>query len=956
MTVLIDAMLDLHGEQYLTSWPWSPPVWPQDPLMQPVDRWTAELVDLVAAPPVFGRLAILGWCLLDDQVAAAAQASGMLAGIARGITPAARDFLTPVGRVLLRRRAPLVALTVGELPPALDLQGVQGAGSVGPLAVAPPPAGSTRTIGHWAAASGGQVIVGQGPTSRPLFPDSVTDPVLALGWSRSERLQVMTRLSGLSRVDPDTLAVEGYGDWAPTSMAMVTPDGIVAAPGVDAGIVTWGVPDGVGPVPLPELDQASGALVAVAAGRVAALGGDRLWFREPESPWTEQAFFDHAATVITATDDHVLLGNEKGEVQLIPWEQSAREAWRPTSLRVLDGPVRFASGGGRLAIVASEKEFAVVSGAGLLARWSIAASGPTIDPSGTDVPADHSIAGVSLSHEGAIVAVSGYPLGLRFWRVDANPEVRLTSYSADTPEGEDYLGILPTVDALAAIVVARAVQPPLSLGLFGAWGSGKSFFMRRLEHRVGELSQESHDSGRAQASLWAWRNVRQVRFNAWHYASADVWAGMLEQLVRELARPTTGHLDLDPRGELDELERARINRLAGAVEEAHGTEEALREAQDALAEARETAAKKEDELAAAQAAAREARAKGPLDAVTGTTRTALDSALQAANLPQATGSLDRTLNDIDEARRSVRRVAGLATSPGRRRLAAALLAIFAVGVLITFALQRLDLELAGAFGILGSMLAAVGVVARWVTSAAGEVQRRVEDLDAAEVAARMAIAEIETALTDARAGVVTAEEQLGEAQRRAEQAELKVAEARRRVARASPGDLLVEYLEGRNAADDYRGMLGLIGTVRRDLEVISDAVDRNNRQLSHDPDREPSDAVNRVVLYIDDLDRCPPVVVVKVLEALSMLLTFPLFVVVVAVDAHWISKSLAAVYPKLLTDGDVTPDNYLEKIFQMPVWLDRPSQLAASTMARALLAGPDQPGGRGTGTEHSDPQ
>jgi hypothetical protein len=38
------------------------------------------------------------------------------------------------------------------------------------------------------------------------------------------------------------------------------------------------------------------------------------------------------------------------------------------------------------------------------------------------------------------------------------------------------------------------------------------------------------------------------------------------------------------------------------------------------------------------------------------------------------------------------------------------------------------------------------------------------------------------------------------------------------------------------------------------------------------------------VLYIDDLDRCPPRRVVEVLTAMQLLLALPLFVVVVAVD------------------------------------------------------------------------
>ncbi len=118
--------------------------------------------------------------------------------------------------------------------------------------------------------------------------------------------------------------------------------------------------------------------------------------------------------------------------------------------------------------------------------------------------------------------------------------MRLTSFTADTPEGEDLLDVQATVDALAALVAARTVEPPLSVGLFGPWGSGKSFFMRRVEKRVREITDESRYSERPQALMWAWRNIRHVRFNAWQYAAADVWAGLLEELVRELSRPTKG--------------------------------------------------------------------------------------------------------------------------------------------------------------------------------------------------------------------------------------------------------------------------------------------------------------------------------------------------------------------------------------------------------------------------------
>ena len=57
--------------------------------------------------------------------------------------------------------------------------------------------------------------------------------------------------------------------------------------------------------------------------------------------------------------------------------------------------------------------------------------------------------------------------------------------------------------------------------------------------------------------------------------------------------------------------------------------------------------------------------------------------------------------------------------------------------------------------------------------------------------------------------------------------------------------------------------------------------------------------IDRIVVYIDDLDRCPPDRVVQVLEAVQLLLAVPLFVVVVAVDPRWLLRSLTVHYHEL---------------------------------------------------------
>jgi KAP-like P-loop domain-containing protein len=90
--------------------------------------------------------------------------------------------------------------------------------------------------------------------------------------------------------------------------------------------------------------------------------------------------------------------------------------------------------------------------------------------------------------------------------------------------------------------------------------------------------------------------------------------------------------------------------------------------------------------------------------------------------------------------------------------------------------------------------------------------------------------------------------------------------------------------------------------------------------------REP---IDRIIVYIDDLDRCRHDVVVRVLETLQLLVGLPHFVVVVGVDSRWLFRSLEVHFDELLrSDGAAadaewaaTPQNYLEKIFQYSVVL-----------------------------------
>ena len=183
----------------------------------------------------------------------------------------------------------------------------------------------------------------------------------------------------------------------------------------------------------------------------------------------------------------------------------------------------------------------------------------------------------------------------------------------------------------------------------------------------------------------------------------------------------------------------------------------------------------------------------------------------------------------------------------------------------------------------------------------------------------------------------------------------KIADLRERLALIDASVRLSAFLSDRASASAYQGYRGLLGQVRSDLTTLSDDLTaaRNEWLVSETTTPPP---LERIVLYIDDLDRCPPRRVVEVLEAVHLMLALELFVVVVAVDARWLIQSLEYHYQELFSTGDrptpassanspePTADNgpgspvdYLDKIFQIPYVLAPPPPAAMASYLRSLL-------------------
>lgn len=480
------------------------------------------------------------------------------------------------------------------------------------------------------------------------------------------------------------------------------------------------------------------------------------------------------------------------------------------------------------------------------------------------------------------------------------PGVALPNYLADRPDQQaDLVGIGPEVNAFAHLMASRRLVPPLAVGLFGAWGSGKSYFLRCLRSRIAQISD---------ARLSAFHQaVVQVEFNAWQYVDGDLWASLIEHLFRNLRRSSDESDDL-----IADRQKFWVKRVQQA-NEAHqqAEQERLQLELDQRSAAEDVEARKED-LAEAKTRLAEAQQPRPSD----TLKQAVQEVAKAAGLSEITDNAVKLAAELDQAKADL-----LVPLRNPKYLLSVVVALL-VTPLVGYLAQQIDLS--AAVSTVSWVLATAAVYA----NRAGRFLKRIAD-----ARAKLAEAEAEEyrrneqALHEAQAKLDAVRAELDQAVTRERELASRVDEVRRAQDAETPGQVLTDFITDRTDSDDYRRHLGVPALVRRDLERLSQLV----RQ------QVPGEyAIDRIVLYIDDLDRCPTPVVIKVLEAVHLLLAFPLFVVVVAVDARWLASSLRDHFQQL-SGPDATPEDYLEKIFQVPFLIQPVSHEVRQRMLFGLL-------------------
>ena len=552
----------------------------------------------------------------------------------------------------------------------------------------------------------------------------------------------------------------------------------------------------------------------------------------------------------------------------------------------------------------------------------------------------------------------------------------IAGFHSDDPTGDDLLDVGGEVNAMASVIAARQVDPPLAIGLFGDWGTGKTFFMNMLESRISDLADGARKRPPGDGKFC--RNIVQLRFNAWHYIEQDLWASLASSIFEGLDQ-WIAQADAD-RVPTKEWPKRRAELL---------TQHAM--AQDNLQQAErrvDTASRAVDdfdrklEAFDAESGQRSARLQG-IDVVRTVTRAARDepefqaaAAAVDAAITEAGTNFGLTGTAATQWRRDIAEghwwSALKKATPGLRR-DWKLWVLTVLGLVVLVVALRVASTSAepAAKLVLGLVGAASVVVAPFVVPAS----RLVSLIARARREAHTALDEAQAARRE------PLEKQRDEKERERKQAEQEAATAHAQIdaiavdlEQYTPSRQMATFVKRRQASEDYRSRLGTIAKARDDFEELTDLLTKERDAgdqkvaVAGNVDRAVLSPrpIDRIVLYVDDLDRCKEDEVVKVLQAVHLLLAFRLFVVVVAVDPRWLLHSLS-VSSRVFeaergrgrdddpAEGDElgwesTPMNYLEKIFQVPFAL-RPMTRDGF---RAVIREQTSPAPAGTGGAPAD--
>jgi KAP family P-loop domain len=516
-------------------------------------------------------------------------------------------------------------------------------------------------------------------------------------------------------------------------------------------------------------------------------------------------------------------------------------------------------------------------------------------------------------------------------------------------EQPDKLDFRDDVEAIASVIAQQNVQPPLAVGLFGNWGSGKSFFMKKLADAI-EAFAVAPGEGYV-------KHVVQVKFNSWHYSDTNLWASLTSQIFESLhSHVTENKFGVDAINSLyrelhitgyqlvETKKKLSVNQIAeDSVKEQNETlEEIIKQKKEKL----ETWTAKDF----VKIVFNDPFVKNDFQTI--------KSEFEAEKLIDNINQIDEKLTQINSVGAQVSESFTLLKKNSLGRWVWVWLLAILFAVLCWLALGPLKKSL-GEFFHGGYLI--TGLILTWLANLMAQLRpyfkkirefyRRLTSLKETIEKEKNNIRLKEHDEVDRlQKDIVRLAKEKQTLEWQQNQIQEKKAQLEKEIAEIGSGKLLANFLAAKSLDDAYIKQLGLISLIRKYFAKLNELF--QHQKLVKDKEREliKEVQVERIILYIDDLDRCNENVVMAVLEAIHLLLAFPLFVVVVGVDPRWLNNALDKKLGSLFGVGEdhnnseksssaylATSYDYLEKIFQIPFAIKSIEDASGKALIAQLL-------------------
>ena len=537
----------------------------------------------------------------------------------------------------------------------------------------------------------------------------------------------------------------------------------------------------------------------------------------------------------------------------------------------------------------------------------------------------------------------------------------IAGLSSDSDSGTDYLNISKDINAFARVMSVKSFTPPLAIALLGKWGSGKSFFMRKLKENIQSLSQSNNKQ-----KVYC-EGVAHVHFNAWSYMDSNLWAGIITKIFEGLQE----YISKDSLAQKHKknIEKALRKKLSIAHDELVGLE-----SQKSIIDKRITKLKEQKKTI-----------KGTLDLKI--------KKIKSSSIKQILLKVDEEFK-IEEKINSaitnndsyIKNVDGLSEiipkkywqnpeklyeksksgltflkvffSKGNLLNNLWFLLLFFILIIVIpialyfteFAINIADFSLTpsswATLSLIGASYLKVRKTFKHLQPLVSSFWKIKEEYKLEKEEALFKFVQEEKAL---KLEIENNKIEINSITSQIDQSIVVKRDIEYRLESALTTDALFKFIEKRSESDDYKKHLGIVSIIRKDFEILSDLFTEHNIEAEKIKETEEfkkkfDKPLERIILYVDDLDRCPEERVVEVLEAVNLLMAFPLFIVVVGVDPRWVKNALRAKHQLQFSSNGINdeseemiePSNYLEKIFQVPFQLKDATTKSVKHMLKTL--------------------